>query len=77
MHHFGIILQIHCAIQGTVALGKGRRGGLTVQAEMLAVERLFEIAMTGKNLQPISCRQMFDTKPQDTLGDFAFDGERF
>lgn len=58
MHDFGMILQMHCAVQGTVALGKGTRGGLTAQmvAEMLAVERLFEIAMTGKNLQAISCR---------------------
>ncbi len=53
-----MILQMHCAVQGSIAPGMGTYDRLTVRmvAEMLAMEVLFEVAATRESLQAISCR---------------------
>ncbi len=58
MNHFGMVLQMPCAIQGNVAPGMRTRNRLMVRmvAEVLTMEMLLQIAATGESLQAISCR---------------------
>jgi len=58
VHHFCMILEVHFSCQGNVAPGIGACYRLTVRmvAEMLAMEVLFEVAVTGESPQAFSCR---------------------
>ncbi len=58
MHHFGMVLQMHFAVQGNVAPGMGTYDRLTVRivAEMLAMEVLLEVTARRESLQAISGR---------------------
>ncbi len=58
MHHFGIVLQIHFAVEGSVAPGIGVYDRLIIRmvAEILAIEVHFEVAATSESFQASSCR---------------------
>ena len=79
MYQCRMILQVHCAVQGSVATGMRTRNRLVVRmvAEVLALEVLLEIAATSESLQAIRCRQLFIAEAEDALGSFAFDGKGF